>query len=594
MPAIDHANTALLLGSALIIAGILSSLIATRFGAPMLLVFLGVGMLAGEDGPGGIVFSDYGFSNLIGSLALAIILFDGGLRTRFAMFRGVLAPALLLATVGVLITAGLSAAVAFTVLHLGRLESFLVGAIVASTDAAAVFFLLRTGGVQLRHRVGAILEIESGTNDPVAVFLTFSTIALISARGGMDAWEVARSLLEQAGLGAAIGYFGGIGIVVGLNRLNLPTGLHPLLAIAGAVLIFALAATLGGSGFLAAYLAGLVVGNRPVRAFASIISLNDAVTWLAQIVMFLVLGLLVTPHRLLLYAAPALLIALFLIFVARPVAVWICLQFFGFSVREKLFVSWVGLRGAVSIFLAAVPTLAHMPLAFAYFDVAFFVVLISLVLQGWTTKWVAMRLGQILPRLALPVQRVEIDLPGQDDVEIVGYPILSDSPVLRIANMPRWARAAMVVRNREILEPANAGKLKAGDYAYFLAPALRVARLDSLFAPGSERTADLASEWEFSVHGDAPLSELNALYDLKLSPDVMRLTVAKLFADRFETAPNVGDSLPLGHCIITVTAMEEDDVAEATLHFDEEAAPPSWHIRMRRSLRALADAVIRR
>src|SRR6185369_340804 len=272
----------------------------------------------------------------------------------------------------------------------------------------------------------------------------FSTIAVISAPGHVGALEIARSLFDQAAIGAVAGLIGGFAIVQGLNRLNLPTGLHPLLAIAGAVLIFAIAAVLGGSGFLAAYLAGLIVGNRPVRAYASIISLNDAVTWLAQIVMFLVLGLLVTPHRLVLYAAPALLIALFLIFVARPVAVWICLQAFGFSVREKLFVSWVGLRGAVSIFLAAVPTLAHMPLAYIYFDVAFFVVLISLVLQGWTTKWVAMRLGQILP----------------------------DSPVLRIANMPRWARAAMVVRNREILEPANAGKLKPGDYAYFLAPAL--------------------------------------------------------------------------------------------------------------------------
>lgn len=594
MHAIALANTALLLGSALIIAGILSSLIATRFGAPMLLVFLGIGMLAGEDGPGGIVFSDYGFSNLIGSLALAIILFDGGLRTRFAMFRGVLAPAMLLATVGVLITAGLAAVVAHYALHLDPLESFLLGAIVASTDAAAVFFLLRTGGVTLRHRTGAILEIESGTNDPVAVFLTFSTIALITAKGAVTPLDIAGSLLAEGGIGAIVGLLGGWGIVAGLNRLNLPTGLHPLLAIAGAVLIFALAATLGGSGFLAAYLAGLVVGNRPVRAYASIISLNDAVTWLAQIVMFLVLGLLVTPHRLVTFAVPALLIALFLIFVARPIAVWICLQFFRFSVREKLFVSWVGLRGAVSIFLAAVPTLAHLPLSYIYFDVAFFVVLVSLLLQGWTTKTVAVRLGQILPRVALPVQRVEIDLLGQEDVEIVGYPILPDSPVLRIANMPRWARAAMVVRNREILEPANAGKLKAGDYAYFLAPALRVARLDSLFAPGSERAADLGSEWEFSVHGEAPLSELNALYDLKLEPDVMRFTVAQLFADRFETAPNVGDSLPLGRCVITVTAMEEDDVAEATLHFDEEAAPISRIARIRRGLRNLLDALVRR
>ncbi len=594
MHATDLSNTALLLGSLLIIAGILSSLIATRFGAPMLLVFLGVGMLAGEDGPGGIVFSDYGFSNLIGSLALAIILFDGGLRTRFAMFRGVLAPAMLLATVGVLITAGLSALVAHYVLALDTPQSFLLGAIVASTDAAAVFFLLRTGGVQLRHRVGAMLEIESGTNDPVAVFLAFSTIAFIAAPGGLGPLDIAGSLVEQAGIGGLVGVLGGLGVVVGLNRVNLPTGLHPLLAIAGAVLIFAVAAVFGGSGFLAAYLAGLVVGNRPVRAYASIISLNDAVTWLAQIVMFLVLGLLVTPHRLVEFALPALAISLFLIFVARPVAVWACLQLFGFTLREKLFVSWVGLRGAVSIFLAAIPMLSHLKKAELYFDVAFFVVLISLILQGWTTKWVAVRLGQVLPRVNAPVQRVEIDLPGQVDVEIVGYPVLADSRVLSLAAMPRWARIAMVVRGRDILEPAQAGKLKTGDYAYLLAPALRVPRLDGLFAPMAERSADLGTDWEFSVHGNAPLAELATLYDFKLAPDMLKLTVAQLFAERFETTPNVGDSLPLGGCIVTVTALEEDDVTEASLRFDGEATRPTFAIRARKNLRALVDTLIRR
>jgi cell volume regulation protein A len=594
MHAIETADTVLLLSAALIIAGILSSLIATRFGAPMLLVFLGVGMLAGEDGPGGIVFSDYRFSNLIGSLALAIILFDGGLRTRFAMFRGVLAPALLLATVGVLITAGLSAFAAHYVLPLNGPESFLLGAIVASTDAAAVFFLLRTGGVELRHRVGAMLEIESGSNDPVAVFLTFSTIAVISAAGRMGPGDILLSLVQQAGIGAAIGVLGGFGIVLGLNRLNLPTGLHPLLAIAGAVLTFAMAAVLGGSGFLAAYLSGLIVGNRPVRAYASIISLNDAVTWLAQIVMFVVLGLLVTPHRLVEFALPALGIALFLIFVARPFAVWGCLQFFGFDFREKLFVSWVGLRGAVSIFLAAIPMLAHMRNAELYFDVAFFVVLISLLLQGWTLKWVAVRLKQVLPRVTSPVQRVEIDLPGQTDVEIVGYPILPACRALTLSAMPRWARMTMVVRNRDILEPADAGRLRVGDYAYFLAPTLRVPRLDSLFAPSAPLSPDFGTEWEFSIHGSAPLAEIDALYDLKLPAELKGYTVAQLFAERFERATNIGDSLPLGTCVVTVSAIEEDDVVEASLHFDAESAPAPLARRLRAGLRSLVDTLIRR
>ncbi len=580
MDAIDTANAVLLLGSVLIIAGILSSLIATRFGAPMLLVFLGVGMLAGEDGPGRVHFSNYHLANQIGSLALSVILFDGGLRTRLAAFRGLFVPSLLLATVGVVITAALTGVAAHYLLAMEPAQSFLLGAVVASTDAAAVFFLLRAGGVQLRRRSGAVLELESGTNDPVAVFLTMTTIAVLTASGGIGPWQIAGSLAEQAIVGAAAGLGGGFVLVWALNRVNLPGGLHPLLALAGAVAIFALAALTGGSGFFAAYIAGLVVGNRPVRAYAGIISLNDAVTWLAQIVMFLVLGLLATPHRLVGVALPALGISLFLIFVARPVAVWACLQWFGFDWREKTFVSWVGLRGAVSIFLAAIPTLAGLPHAALYFDTAFFVVLVSLLLQGWTTKWVAQRLRQVLPRRAAAVQRIEIDLPGQTDVEMVGYPILPDARVLNVAVLPRWIRTAFVVRNREILEPAEAGKLKTGDYAYFLAPALRVQRLDGLFAPLAEAGGANETDAEFEIHGATQLSALGAMYDLPLAGLNGAQTIAQLFAERFDLAPEIGDSLPIGNCVLTVRAMDGDEVIEAGLRFDEETkARPAPRVR---------------
>lgn len=570
MDAIEAANAVLLLGSALIIAGILSSLIATRFGAPMLLVFLGVGMLAGEDGPLHLAFSDYHIANLIGSLALSVILFDGGLRTRLSAFRGLFAPSLVLATVGVVITAGLTGAVAHYLLNLGPAESFLLGAVVASTDAAAVFFLMRTGGVQLRHHSGGILELESGTNDPVAVFLTIATITFMTAQNGMSPVAVASFLLQEGGIGAVIGLAGGFVLVWSLNRIQLPAGLHPLLAVAGAVLIFAVAGVAHGSGFFAAYIAGLVVGNRPVRAYAGILSLNDAITWLAQIVMFLVLGLLATPHRLLGLAIPGLGISLFLIFVARPIAVWASLQFFGFNWREKTFVSWVGLRGAVSIFLAAIPTLVGLPQASLYFDIAFFVVIVSLVLQGWTTKWVAERLGQTVPRRIQPVQRIEIDLPGQTDVEMVGYPVLPDSRALNVAAMPYWSRVAMVIRNREILEPSAAGKLKSGDYAYLLAPALRVPRLDGLFAPLAQATAVDDCDCEFEIHGTTPLAMLSAMYDIGLAGMDGNQTIAQLFAERFDNAPDLGDALPLANVILTVRKLDGDEVLEAGLRFDEE------------------------
>ena len=357
MHGLDLVNTAIFVGAALVLMGIFSSLIATRAGAPLLLVFLVVGMLAGQDGPGGIVFNDYRVTYLVGMIALSIILFDGGLRTRLSVFRGVLAPSLLLATVGVVITAVVAGGAAWLVLDLEPIGALLLGTIIASTDAAAVFFLLRTGGLRLQHRVGATLEIESGTNDPIAVFLVIILTQYILAGGGTPGWELAMELGQQAFLGAAFGLGGGFALVAMLNRLSMPGGLHPLFVVAGAITISAFTSLLGGSGLLAVYIAGLVMANRPVRAYPSIVGFHDAVTWLCQIVMFLVLGLLVTPSTLWHYAPQGILVALVLTLVARPLAVWICLWRFGFAVKEKLFISWVGLRGAVSIFLAAIPML---------------------------------------------------------------------------------------------------------------------------------------------------------------------------------------------------------------------------------------------
>ncbi len=575
MDAIAISNATLLFGAALIIAGILSSLIARRFGAPILLIFLGIGMLAGVDGPGGIHFSDYQTTYLVGALALAIILFDGGLRTHMSKIRGALGPAAALATVGVIVTAVLGGAFAMWLFDLTPLQGFLIGAVVASTDAAAVFFLVRTGGLQLKTRVGMTLEMESGINDPVAVFLTFATVALLQSGAAVPGWDVLLHLVKETVIGGIGGLIGGYALVALLNRVDLPTGLHPLLTISAAVGIYALTAVLGGSGFLAAYLAGLVVGNRPVRAYASILSLHDAATWLVQIVMFLVLGLLVDPHRLLDFGIPALAIALFLIFIARPVAVWLCLMPFGFRWRERLFVSWTGLRGAVSIFLAAVPMLTGLDNAALYFNTAFVVVLVSLLLQGWTIKPVALRLKQALPRTQAPVSRVELDLPGQLDTEMVGYPIGADSRVLSVSSLPEWVKPILVVRLGQVLQPAEAGELQGGDYAYFLAPMNKVNRLDRLFASTAERHPVDALDSEFPIRGDASVGALDKLYDLGLTREDDAMTVAQLFAERFERAPQVGDTLPLGKCLLVVRAMEDDEVTRAGLQLadDGEAFP---------------------
>src|ERR1700674_1583669 len=397
MAALDAVSLTIMFGALLVLAGILSSLVALRFGAPLLLVFLLVGMLAGEAGPGGVHFDDVNTTYLVGSVALALILFDGGLRTRLATFRSVIAPSLVLATIGVLLTAALTAPTAHFLLGFDWVESLLVGAVVSSTDAAAVFLLIHSRGLRLRPRVGATLEVESATNDPFAVFLAIVFVEILLV--GDRPWTaILLTLAEQAIVGALVGIAGGRAMVMVLNRLALPQGLHAPFVTTAALVVFGVAAIFHGSGFLAAYLAGLIVGNNPTRAHNTVIVFLDAATWLAQIAMFVLLGLLVWPARLPLSVGPALLIAAALMFVARPAAVFLCLAPFRFSWREKLFISWVGLRGAVGIFLASIPLLVGMKGAQLYFDVAFVVVLVSLVVQGWTIAAAARHLHVALPR----------------------------------------------------------------------------------------------------------------------------------------------------------------------------------------------------
>ncbi|WP_407523616.1 potassium/proton antiporter [Methylobacterium oryzisoli] len=575
MTAITLINLALLLGALLVLAGIASSLVASRFGAPLLLVFLAIGMLAGKEGPGGIPFEDYQTTYLIGSLALAVILFDGGLRANLTAFRTLVAPAGALATLGVLVTAALTGLVASHILDLNTLEGLLLGAIVASTDAAAVFFLIRTRGLQLRRRVGATLEIESGLNDPAAVFLTVALANLLVAAGASSGWQVPLTLMSQGLVGAVVGLGGGFALSWVLNRSPLPGGLHPLLVTATAVLIFGVSAVLHGSGFLAVYLAGLILGNRPVRAFPAIAAFLDAATWLAQLVMFTVLGLLATPTTLLRHAGPGLLVAAFLILVGRPAAVWLCLAPFRFARAEKLFIAWVGLRGAVSIFLAAIPTLAGLPNAEVYFNVAFFVVLVSLLVQGWTLTWTARRLGVALAEPAPAPRRIEIDLPGQLEYEMVGYPIAPDSPVRRRDRLPTWVRSILVVRGGAVLTPEQAGRLRGGDYAYFLVASRRIRQLDDLFAPRDREVPDRVSSI-FVFRSEVPVAAVTELYGLPLPDDLKGLTIAEAFAARFQENLEAGDVIRLGVAALVAFDVDGGVLISAILDLDDEAGEP-WN-----------------
>jgi len=570
MASLDQVSIAILLGSVLVMAGILSSLLALRFGAPLLLVFLVIGVLAGDSGPGHLEFDDVRSTYLVGSVALALILFDGGLRTRFQNIRTVLAPSMVLATIGVLLTAAITAPAAKYALDLNWTEALLVGAVVASTDAAAVFLLVHAQGLRLRPRVGATLEAESGSNDPFAVFLTLMLVEFISV-GHSTAGHVLMELAREAVLGAIVGVVGGRIMVIALNRVALPQGLHAPFVTTTALVIFGVAQLAHSSGFLAVYLAGIIVGNRPTRAHNSVVAFLDAATWLAQIVMFVLLGLLVSPHRLGSSIGPAVVVALVLMLVARPITVFLCLAPFRFNWREKLFIAWVGLRGAVAIFLASIPMLVGLSKAYLYFDVAFVVVIISLLLQGWTLAAAARKLHVALPRSERGPRRVELDLPGQLEQELVGYPVRPKSLYFRRGLIPSWSKPTLVIRNEQILTPSEADPVAPGDYIYLLAPPERADALDRFFIdmqPSSAPDPHLLGD--FVVSGEHTLSELAEIYGVRVAEDEARLTLSDYFDVHLDHAPKEGATLPLDSIVLVARNLSGGRVNVVGLRLPED------------------------
>lgn len=398
----DFVNLPLLAAAGLVFASVLAGLLSARIGFSFLLVFLCAGILAGEDGLGGYKFDDYKLSFWVGNLALAIILLDGGMRTTFATFRTGLRPASVLASLGVVVCAGITAVAGVVFVGLDWGTAMLLGAIVGSTDAAAVFSLLTRSGVVLNERVAATLEIESGVNDPMAVYMTLALITLLASASWSagDLLTTVRTFLQQFGWGAVVGVASGFAMAALLRRVasrDAGGGILALLIGAGGLCVFSGTGLLDGSGFLAIYLYGLIVANRASQAVLPTLAAMDGYAWLAQAGMFLLLGLLVTPSTMAGSLGSGLAVALTLILVARPVAVWLCLMPFRFTARETWFIAWVGLRGAVPIVLALFPLIAGTPHAGVLFNIAFVVVLVSLLTQGTTIALVARRLGVALP-----------------------------------------------------------------------------------------------------------------------------------------------------------------------------------------------------
>lgn len=482
-------NLAILIAALLVILSIVSSKLSGRLGIPGLLLFLIIGMVAGSEGPGGIEFSDYSITQFVGIIALVFILYSGGLDTHWKETKPILRRGIVLATFGVLVTTAIAGYAAMILFQIPLLHALLMGAVVASTDASAVFSVLKERALDLKGSIKPLLEFESGSNDPMAVFLTIGLIELI--KHPEHPWySIIPEFIQEMAIGGIMGLVLGRFAVLLFNRTNLMfDGLYSVLSLGIALLVYGLTAVAGGSGFLAVYLAAIVIGNSEFIHKKSVIQFHDGISWLMSIAMFLILGLLVFPSQLLSVAVPALVLSLVLMFVARPISVYLSTLFSKMPWNEKHMVSWVGLRGAVPITLATFPLLAGVEHSQTIFNAAFFIVLSSILVQGTSLPMVArwLKVGS----KATPGSHMPLDYTptgqNKNDLSEVVVPPNSRIHGLRLvdAHLPVEALVVLIFRDGDYVIPRGSTELKSGDILQILGSKVAIEQVKEMLKPAS-------------------------------------------------------------------------------------------------------------
>ncbi|QJC28505.1 potassium/proton antiporter [Enterobacteriaceae endosymbiont of Plateumaris consimilis] len=556
-----------IIGCILITSSILISSITSKVGISILLVFLGIGILSGSDGIGRISFHSYEIANIISNLSLAVILLDGGMRTKISSVKIALIPALSLATIGVLITAGLTGIMASYLFKIHLIYGFLVAAILASTDAAAIF----TSGKGLNERVISTLEIESGSNDPMAVFLTTSIIKMIQINQLNFNFNILILyliyLIKQFILGIILGSIGAWIVKKIINKIILVSGLYPLLVLSIGILIFSLTNLLDGSGILAIYLYGFFIGNYNIRNRNSILQIFDGIAWFSQITMFLILGLLVSPSSLLHIALPSLILSFWMILLVRPLSVFIVLlPFSNFNIREKIFISWMGLRGAVPIILALFPIIAQIEHAMLFFNIAFFIVLISLIIQGSFLNFFANKTKVLLPSIILPIHRTNLDINIKKQWEQFTYILDTKTwcigTSLRDLYMPRKTFITALFRKGKLLRPTGNTILQKDDIICIIGHENNLKDLGKLFSKTVSLSLNQKFFGDFILDAEAKLYDIAKIYSLKLNKNInVQQSIGKLLISLMKNNTIVvGDNIKWNNILWTIAEKENNKI----------------------------------